>query len=575
MISRRHRTAAALLLVFLALTLALIAIFQSDSTEIRTVDASSANSSATSVLLRPPCGCLCAPPLHAAVRACNDASLTSSSASSSSSSSSSSSDQPLLVDVVHVDFERAGCGASPAEDAVCALVDDSCRLDFSDYVASKFSVVASPAAVSVLSAIRRLADAYLQATAASAAAPHLAFFDEFFAQTAPVFDAAISKAHWLSLLRGAVAFFLNMHYASPVHFADPLDMHELELLLGTTPPTFDAIGARLKSELLAFAQPPPDGRRPRVVFIGGGGGAGKSSSLAQLVEMGLLPANQSVRGVVYINHDWLMEQHPLFRQLTERGSYAAADTLHPAAQRLGEEIYTAALLARTDIVYEGTMASLELTNRKIALAEQHQYDTAMIGITVDTGIAIRRCLLRALASKRYVRPRTLKQHHRDFSRNWPAYCNRVDRCWLFQSTRGRVAQLVAQSNNTNRTRTVYTPVALDAFAAKRFVNVDAANVFGLYNIIIDEQPAATASGERPLWSYDQPEAASSWRDVVASLQYDAQHALADDGRCAPTTRSVPSYLRLVAMYESHFRNRTVCMCSTATLSPTSGTQHQR
>jgi predicted ABC-type ATPase len=568
----RHRQigAAVTLLLLLALTLTLTTMYQSDATPIRAID-SQFETSATSV--RAPCGCLCAPPLHGAVRACNDASL-SSAASSSASDSDAESGRP--VDVVDVDFERAGCGASPAEHAVCALVDESCRMDFSDYVASKFASSSSSSSSTVRDAIRRLADAYLHAAAASASvSPHLAFFDLFFAESAPVFDPVTAKPHWLALLRGAVAFFLNMHYASPVHFVETLDMRELERLLVDAPPTFAAIGDQLKAELLAFAAPPADARRPRVVFIGGGGGAGKSSSLAQLVEMGLLPANQSVRGVVYINHDSLMERHPLFRLLTERGSYAAADTLHAASQRLGEEIYTAALLARTDIVYEGTMASLELTSRKIALAEQHDYDTAMIGITVDTGIAIRRCLLRALASKRYVQPRTLKQHHRDFSRNWPAYCNRVDRCWLFQSTRGRVAQLVAQSNKANRTRTVYTPVALDAFAAKRFVNVDAANVFGLYNIIVEEQPATAASGEPPLWSYDQPEAASSWRDVVASLQYDAQHALADDGRCAPTTRSVPSYLRLVAMYESHFRNRTVCMCSASALSSSTSTTTAR
>lgn len=71
----------------------------------------------------------------------------------------------------------------------------------------------------------------------------------------------------------------------------------------------------------------------------------------------------------------------------------------------------------------------------------------MIGTTVGVGIALRRCLMRALVTKRYVAPRFVKRQHRDFARYWQRYCSAVDRCWLYHASHGQV-RLVAETRGT-------------------------------------------------------------------------------------------------------------------------------
>jgi predicted ABC-type ATPase len=434
----------------------------------------------------------------------------------------------------------------------CSMLDAHCRLEFDEFVACKFG--RGDRAGLWRRRIGELATRYLHSDASDDVVT------PFCVEHDAVFDVAHAAIHWRSLLRGSVAFYLNTHYDRPVPFRDALDASELATLLRDTPPTFDAIGDAVLREYLSFAAPPPNGRRPRVVFIGGGGGAGKSSSTGQWVARGILPASQNVTGVVYINHDDLIARHPLFRRLAQLGSYAGANLLHAASERLGEQIYAAALRAGTNIVYEGTMASLALTQQKIALAQAAGYETAMIGLTVDAGIAIRRCLLRALSTKRYVPPRVLLTHHRDFSRNWPDYCNAVDACYLFQSSRSRVVQLIAESALSTLTRAIHLPAAYDAFAAKRDINVDASNVFELYN----GKPSTSEQAPGLLWSYARPEAAASWGAVLQSLQIDARSALTRTGRCSPTTQAIPSYVRLKSMLATHLHATDVCFCTTTT-----------
>lgn len=451
--------------------------------------------------------------------------------------------------VVWVDASSGCASGGGTSNECCSMLRPECRLAFGEFVACKFG----SRDADLHDQIDAAASRFLLANDESAAAALVE-------QRSDLFGAHpnAATAQWTAVLRGSVAFYLNMHYDAPVPFAEPLRADQLAELLAQAPPTFESAGAALVSEYLAFAAPPAGGRRPRVTFVGGGGGAGKSSSLEHWVASGLLPAARSVPGVVYINHDELIERHALFPLLVERGSYAGADLLHAASQRLGEQIYAAALRAGSDVVYEGTMASLVLTQQKIALAQQHGFETRMLGLTVDAGIAIRRCLLRALSTKRYVPPRVLKAHHRDFSRNWPAYCNAVDACFLFQSSRTRVPQLVAQSERGPAQLVVHLPLAYDAFAAKRFINVDAANVFELYS-----RPATSGDDvpPLPLWNFARPAAAASWSDVVASLQLDAERALAGDGRCAPTTQAVPAFLRLKSIVESHVHEQPVCFCA--------------
>jgi len=45
----------------------------------------------------------------------------------------------------------------------------------------------------------------------------------------------------------------------------------------------------------------------QLTLIGGGAGAGKSSSIMYLYEQGLIAATDSAPGVVYINHDQIIQ----------------------------------------------------------------------------------------------------------------------------------------------------------------------------------------------------------------------------------------------------------------------------
>jgi hypothetical protein len=107
----------------------------------------------------------------------------------------------------------------------------------------------------------------------------------------------------------------------------------------------------------------------------------------------------------------------------------------------------------------------------------------MIGTTVGVGIALRRCLMRALVTKRYVAPHFVKRQHRDFARHWPHYCALLDHCWLYLASHGTV-QLLAESTAAadrsivaagsspasplHANLTVHLPDAYDAFLATRY-----------------------------------------------------------------------------------------------------------
>ena len=137
-------------------------------------------------------------------------------------------------------------------------------------------------------------------------------------------------------------------------------------------------------------------------------------------------------------------------------------------------------------------------------------------MTAETGVALRRCLLRALATKRYVPPRVLKAQHRDFSAHFPRYCALVDECRLYESTKGRRLRLIASGSRVNETINVRAPQRFDAFAAKRFVNVHARHVYELYSgwkSMRPNDPVVTTSDNYAMkWAYKEPMTEDSWYD---------------------------------------------------------------
>jgi len=205
----------------------------------------------------------------------------------------------------------------------------------------------------------------------------------------------------------------------------------------------------------------PDTPPPVIIFLGGGMGAGKTSAVAR-IQGSPFWARYGDR-VVVVEADNLKEADPLFIAL--RGvTPAAARMVHNESVAAAEELFLRAVMARRDVVFDGTMAWRPFVEQTLAMIRDTAhvyrrgpgdgdgsrppvywevagvraeaavpYHVEMVGVTVDAEVAVQRGMVRMMSSGRGVPLRAQLSSHQLFSANFEAYVPMFDGAYLLDN----------------------------------------------------------------------------------------------------------------------------------------------
>lgn len=173
----------------------------------------------------------------------------------------------------------------------------------------------------------------------------------------------------------------------------------------------------------------PEDVRPIIWLIGGGSGAGKSTILASLQAAGSIPKS----GVVSVNADDFKEVIPEFRQLVERGDSRAAEMVHDESNLMAREAVAAALVKRSNIIYDGTLSDHRKVEGLIRNAKMRGYEVRIIGVTARPHTALKRSLKRGKMSGRYVPVAALLFTHKRFAQFFEKYISLADSAELWKT----------------------------------------------------------------------------------------------------------------------------------------------
>jgi predicted ABC-type ATPase len=168
---------------------------------------------------------------------------------------------------------------------------------------------------------------------------------------------------------------------------------------------------------------------PKIWFLAGGGGAGKTA-IAEKLEIGKQMGREAY---VLVNSDDVKEMMPAYQRLkTEQPEYAAA-LVHEESAEVADEILERALSDGKNVLYDGTMKDLEAGKARIEKFKNAGYHTAMVGVTVDPEVAIKRAEIRARQTGRVVPKEELWRAHRGANAAFEVYARLVDQFWLYRS----------------------------------------------------------------------------------------------------------------------------------------------
>jgi len=166
---------------------------------------------------------------------------------------------------------------------------------------------------------------------------------------------------------------------------------------------------RIRQQVFGHATPVDE---PFIILLGGGTASGKSVLLRHLRETGVLTTN-----VVHLDPDEVMTKLDEWPTISTK-SPCASEVLRTRVKTMTNSLINEAMKQKLNIIYEGTMSQMESTLPKIKLAQASNYKVMMLGVTVDTSVAIERAYKRASLDRRWVPLDRVQSTHRGFAQNF-------------------------------------------------------------------------------------------------------------------------------------------------------------
>jgi thiol-disulfide isomerase/thioredoxin len=206
-------------------------------------------------------------------------------------------------------------------------------------------------------------------------------------------------------------------------------------------------------------------RAPVAILLGGGMGSGKTSSVRQLSQTNFWQERGS--NVVVVEADAFKMTDPVFLSLNAIG-VTSAHGVHTKSVERAEELFLLATRDRRDVIFDGTMAWCPFVEQTIAMLRDAKWEYArgpgfkeatdgssteiywkrlrirntpvpayiieVIGVTVETAIAVERGIIRKILTGRGVPISKQLESHRLFSELFEHYVTLVDAATLFDMT---------------------------------------------------------------------------------------------------------------------------------------------
>jgi len=184
-----------------------------------------------------------------------------------------------------------------------------------------------------------------------------------------------------------------------------------------------------------FLKAPQDGTETRtdtpvIYVIAGGIGAGKTSFRKSLLAKGRLPED-----AVLHDPDAVMQALPGYlKMLDETGDTASAfATWEMPARFLAEEILSAAVWSKRDVIYERTCA-IDTAPAFLKNVKEQGYRIEMHLLHTDLDTALERARRREGVEGRHTPPSVIRERYTALLRLWPEYRALADRIALYDNT---------------------------------------------------------------------------------------------------------------------------------------------
>ena len=172
------------------------------------------------------------------------------------------------------------------------------------------------------------------------------------------------------------------------------------------------------------------GERPVVIMLGGGGASGKTGTLRQLRESGVLPEHN----YVVVNPDDIKIKLPEYTKIEQAGDWRAAKQTHEESSDIGRALQNKAIDERRHIIVDRTMGDGEKAAADIRHFKENGYEIHLYGVTIDPSEAIIRSLERYYGSGRLAYTPALVKAHKGFNKNLHQYLRDADVAVIIDNT---------------------------------------------------------------------------------------------------------------------------------------------
>jgi predicted ABC-type ATPase len=217
---------------------------------------------------------------------------------------------------------------------------------------------------------------------------------------------------------------------------------------------------RIRDLYLASAYPVVD-RRPQLFAAAGNIAAGKTSLLRFLSSAGKLPAAHAVRH----DPDAVMSEISGYRADTLVNPANAFERWEIPARKLADEIFTAAVERRCDVVYDRTCAFPETVQLFRNVKMNEHYHLNMYFVWAFLPECLQRAKQRAQSSRRFVPEKVIVERAEALRALFPKYLEIVDEMSIYENHDGKGPRLIATFQQGSGMQAV-DAAALEAFRAE-------------------------------------------------------------------------------------------------------------
>ena len=187
--------------------------------------------------------------------------------------------------------------------------------------------------------------------------------------------------------------------------------------------------------------------QPFLIALGGSPGAGKTTLRKQLSEQ---------ENIHLHDMDEVLVRLPCYQEdCTNHGAKIAFDKWWPTAREVAQLLVQYAIHSKYNILYDRTCGA-EGSYDDLKEAKKQGYRLQMIGLFVDSEVAIARVKIREQQEGRAMTESILMEYRARFSALWPYYLALVDEAFLYQTNDAPVLIYSTQQG-------VIDPVAYDQF----------------------------------------------------------------------------------------------------------------